>query len=950
MSIHVISSRPLSSKEAIFLPKLTLTYLLVIGCCFSANAVHAQDTSLNTIPSSIASESIEATQTTSVLAEQKELKQVAYLGSGIGGGKSSAAAQEPKQVAFLENGTSSAVNMEKSYNTAFLHGIAPSTIDIKSFLVSKVLPGIYRVDLYVNTLPVGRYDIVFSENYETGSVEPCFSVELLGLMDINTKAKELQKNLEGSSTAACLRLPELIPQSSVSYDENRLQLNVTVPQVFMSSTRRGYIDPSLWSNGVPVAFVNYYANMRRTNHSIGGNQTYSSVGLQAGANLGAWRLRNNSSYTTGTNQSSQLTSQNTYLQRDVVPLKSQLWLGETYTLSPFFDNVRFLGAQIASDEAMRPDNERGYAPTIQGVANSNATVEVRQDGYLIYTTQVAAGPFRITDLAPSGTNGDLEITVIEANGERRTTRQAFSAAPLMVREGRVVYDLTMGKLDLSNHSSTDKPVFLSSSALYGIGNNVTISGGLQVASGYQAYAAGIGLNTMAGAVSLSALHTRSDHQQPGRDQSGQRLQLRYAKFFESTKTNVTASVQRNLSGDYQNLASYAYQKKAGVSNAIDEQWGMQSTSRFNISVSQPLGRDSRLGNFYLNASTENYKNASSARSVSLGYSNNIGSLTYNIGYTHARGAVLTGGYDRPRSDNIISLTFSFPLGKEPKAPRAYTVLNRQNSQTSIQTGVSGSMPFNEDIYYSVAGGRDYNGKGSGSAAISATTSMGRVGATYSYSNNTHSTGLSASGSIVAHAGGINLSQSLGETFMLAKVEPAQEGVAIRNYAGISTGRNGYAVIPNAVPYRANQVGLSTQDLSADIEFENAIEQVIPNRGAAVLATFKAQTGKRIQFEIKQADGQPIPFGATLLTPEGEQLGMADPRGRVLVMLEGDQVSGQLLARWDNLECRLQYSLSEKSEGENYQRVPLVCSETMPARNSLTPTDRLQGTVASAFAY
>jgi outer membrane usher protein len=99
-----------------------------------------------------------------------------------------------------------------------------------------------------------------------------------------------------------------------------------------------------------------------------------------------------------------------------------------------FDSVRFLGMQLASDEAMRPDEERGYAPVIRGTAESNATVEIRQKGYLIYTTTVAPGPFAITDLQPSGTNGDLEIAVIEASGARRIFRQAFASPPLMVRE------------------------------------------------------------------------------------------------------------------------------------------------------------------------------------------------------------------------------------------------------------------------------------------------------------------------------------------------------------------------------------------------------------------------------------------------------------------------------------------------------------------------------------
>src|SRR5690606_17207566 len=191
-----------------------------------------------------------------------------------------------------------------------------------------------------------------------------------------------------------------------------------------------------------------------------------SASLRMGVNIGPWRVRNNSYYTSGSHQPSSFTSQNTYVQRDIGSLKSQLLAGQTYTRSPLFDSVRFTGVQMVSDDAMRPDSEQGYAPVIRGTAESNATVEVRQNGYVIYTTNVAPGPFAISDLAPSGSNGDLEITIIEADGSRRILRQAFSAPPLMVREGRLSYDIAAGQLRL-NDEMQERPHFVSGSMLYG---------------------------------------------------------------------------------------------------------------------------------------------------------------------------------------------------------------------------------------------------------------------------------------------------------------------------------------------------------------------------------------------------------------------------------------------------------------------------------------------------
>ncbi|MEF9671612.1 fimbria/pilus outer membrane usher protein [Pseudomonas sp. PCH446] len=120
---------------------------------------------------------------------------------------------------------------------------------------------------------------------------------------------------------------------------------------------------------------------------------------------------------------------------------------------------------------------------------------------------------------------------------------------------------------------------------------------------------------------------------------------------------------------------------------------------------------------------------------------------------------------------------------------------------------------------------------------------------------------------MAHGGGINLGQSLGDTFVLAQV-PGISGARFNNFSGVETGANGYAVVPYAQPYRANWISLDTRDLGADVEVDNAIAQVVPRRGAVVLATFKASAGRRVQFELSQADGSPIPLGASVQDAAG----------------------------------------------------------------------------------
>ncbi|WP_163613906.1 fimbria/pilus outer membrane usher protein, partial [Klebsiella variicola] len=65
---------------------------------------------------------------------------------------------------------------------------------------------------------------------------------------------------------------------------------------------------------------------------------------------------------------------------------------------------------------MLPDSEKGFAPTIRGIAKGNARVIIRQNGYKLYETYVSPGAFEINDLFPTSSSGDLDVTVLESDG------------------------------------------------------------------------------------------------------------------------------------------------------------------------------------------------------------------------------------------------------------------------------------------------------------------------------------------------------------------------------------------------------------------------------------------------------------------------------------------------------------------------------------------------------
>ena len=112
---------------------------------------------------------------------------------------------------------------------------------------------------------------------------------------------------------------------------------------------------------------------------------------------------------------------------------------------------------------MLPDSLQGYAPTIRGVAQTNARVTVRQNGYIIYNTYVAPGPFALDDLYPTSSGGDLEVTITEADGRETRYIQAFAAVPTLLREGTWRYSATAGQFrsgDERYRGNAERPYFV----------------------------------------------------------------------------------------------------------------------------------------------------------------------------------------------------------------------------------------------------------------------------------------------------------------------------------------------------------------------------------------------------------------------------------------------------------------------------------------------------------
>src|SRR5699024_1180875 len=114
------------------------------------------------------------------------------------------------------------------------------------------------------------------------------------------------------------------------------------------------------------------------------------------------------------------------------------------------------GVQLSSDDRMLATSVQGYAPIIRGIANSNARVTVRQNGSILREVTVPAGPFSINDLYPMGYGGDLQVEILEANGEKRTFSVPYTATAQLIRPGYSRYQIAAGRYRFGNTLFNEK--------------------------------------------------------------------------------------------------------------------------------------------------------------------------------------------------------------------------------------------------------------------------------------------------------------------------------------------------------------------------------------------------------------------------------------------------------------------------------------------------------------
>lgn len=815
------------------------------------------------------------------------------------------------------------------FDLGFLHLAQDQDIskNLKYLTKSDIPPGAYLVATRVNRQEIGNFELFFK--LEGESLAPCLNLKLLEALNLEEK---LKNNLEYqiTKTDSCLTFSKALIKANFDFDAQKMQLDLWIPNTLIAKISKDAFNLKKYSSGDNSMFLKYYINHYATKN-LEKTRNYefnsSSLNYLIGANMGALHIRHSSSLSSVNNSLPKYSYGSTFAHFDVPSWYSQIYFGNVGTGLKYSSNASLLGLSIASDPRMLPYTKQGYAPEIQGFANTNALVTIEQDGIEIYKTNVARGDFTIKDLKPLHSNSDLKIIVHESDGSKNQKIIGYFKKAAVLRKDTYSYNSSFGFFNRGTDILWKEPI-LAGEFAYGVSNNITLASSLNLSLWRQETALALIYNTQIGSFSLDANFAHSHIQK--NHFFGSSFGAAYSNYFNSTKTNITLAAYRYTMKNYFGLSEAIY-----LNNKKDLK-NFKLPNKLKNSFSFYLGQNIpwNLGNLSVNLSLRNYWNKSNFDFFTdFSYSVNIKNLSFRFNYYRTQDLNTKKYFDRlgfsislPFSNAQVSNgNFSSSLHIFPN-----TVFNNKSSlEFQHALGINGSFKktqANYSLMFSNLNNKEMSISASGNFKSKKITTA----ANFSYNTrNSIQYAFNLNGAIVLHRGGVNLIAELGDTFAIVEAKDAA-GARISSHSNFFIDANGYGIIPYLSPYLENSISIDTKGLPFNYEFESTGSTIIPANLSSSIISFDSNKAPAVFLQLSKQNakgGQEfLPMGSFIFNSKGEEMGFIGMAGRVF--LKSEKINDTYSVVWgteENTNCFFDLNIAaEELESEEIKLYKIIC--------------------------
>jgi outer membrane usher protein len=581
----------------------------------------------------------------------------------------------------------------------------------------------------------------------------------------------------------------------------------------------------------------------------------------------------------------------TTFTRDFPERNATLRLGDSATRTGAWGRtVYFGGIQWGTNFTLSPGFITQPIPTIAGQSMAPSTVELYINDALRQTSQVPSGPFTIENFPQITGGGQARVVVRDLLGRETVLVQNFFSPAALLREDLSDYSFEVGavrrNLGIDNNDYGER--FASALWRHGINNSLTLE--TRAEAGEQTRGAGVGLAMalplqLLGQVAVAG--SRDDALGSGHQWLAD-LEHSSLRHGFTVRTEGASREYRQIGQNVdqlpyrrQWLASYTYATpdfgNLGVGYGRIDAYDSGRLTTYSANYSMRVGTRSAL-----TVSATRVEGDTRATSVGLTLLIPLdGRVTASASTTHRAGQ--TDGY----------ASVSKGLGLEAGAAwRALT--GRRSGQTYAEGG----------LYYQ--------------------GSRGLVTADASASEEQQTTRLGAVGGLVVADSHVFASRKVQDSFALVEVPGyADVGVGFQNSVLTRTDKDGTALVPRLLPYRANSIRLDPNELPISAELDTIEMVVVPPARSGVKVSFPVRSGRGALLKIVLEDGGPAPAGADIELAGDKKEFYVARRGEAFVTGLADK--SRLRLKWQGQTCDFEVALPPGKVDDIPRLGPYVCA-------------------------
>ncbi len=778
-----------------------------------------------------------------------------------------------------------------------------------------------QVDVTVNGERKGQWIVRLDKAYEL-----CFDKKLLdqaGLVVPEPKATPKKQ----SPASACMDFLARFPSTVVKLHPKRLEIELIVPSDALKAqdTRP---DISAYSSGGTAGMLNYDFLTQRSEFASS-QQDYQSGNFDAGFNAGDWIVRSRQSYV-GQNGESTRRSLYTYAQRTFPRYRTLVQTGQIDLSSSLFAGAPITGVQFLPETALSSSRQSGAR--IEGIAHSQARVEVGQNGALLYATVVPSGPFVFDDVPLLSGRQDVTVTVIESNGARSQYVIPASSLNIGAQGAAPGYAFAMGKMRSFDTVEDELPWVATGTYGWRAGRS-TLTSGLVSAESY--FSTGIGWDTPQSAWgSFSAQELASHNRDEAVMPASPAVPTSSIPFDEKSVNGLQSSLawRGELPADIL-LSLSVSQRSHGYRDLSDIPASLTTSSlntRYRTRYTSTLNwRDPRWGSFSGSYSTSTQFVGPSQRYLVGSWGTSIGAVSVSFNVEHNLDAQSAAAdennlfYYQTSSQNTYYLSLSMPMGE-----RRSISASLNDSDSRRNTSVRLSEQVNEYVDYQVAG--SYSGDKNADAQSDVSANVGllpryfRSNLSYSAGENNTNYAGQFQGGMAMHKHGVSLSPyPVQDTFGIVSVGKLS-GVQVDTPAGpVWTDKWGQAVLPQLTPYTRSRVEISTKSLPRDADIRNGTRDLDVGRGSVSHVAFGVVQTRRFLLTVNDPAGVVLPKGAGVFDAK-EQFVTAVLDNQQIFLADGYQ-DGLTVSLTADKQCKLRFNVPSKPTGNAYyEKVEATC--------------------------